>query len=186
MGLALALNQIGHKVGILSPGARFESNHEIKYFSYRGLGRPGHFINPFFSRALSRAVKTFFPQIIISEFPYQARMVIREAQKKQIPVIYDAHNVETLRFASSTKGVTPWLVRKTEAYMATHCSALLSVSQEDQDELERLYHRQSFLLPNGVETRLFSPSFDRSIELKKTRPGAYTRSHILWQIRIPP
>jgi glycosyltransferase involved in cell wall biosynthesis len=49
------------------------------------------------------------------------------------------------------------LVRRAEARLARHARALLAVSPEDQRAFSAIYRRTAVLLPNGVDTRLFTP-----------------------------
>jgi glycosyltransferase involved in cell wall biosynthesis len=85
-------------------------------------------------------------------------MIMHTVKKMGIPVVYDAHNVETERFQRMSH--IPFIaaaVKISESYFCSHVRAVLTVSREDQNKFDKYFDCESHLLPNGVDTEQFKP-----------------------------
>lgn len=159
LGIARALASSGHSVSLLSCDSSVPPDPAyptLCSLTYRSGGRIGHFVNRHFSRALDCALAKG-QDLVIASFPYQARDLVRHCGRRNIPLVYDAHNVESVRFAATGNPIVARLVGLAERHLSLHADAILAVSADDQREFRRRYGRPSLLLPNGVDVDTFSP-----------------------------
>jgi glycosyltransferase involved in cell wall biosynthesis len=159
LGIAHALAGQGHNVELLTPDrqAPTPAFAGLTHQSYRGLGPVGHFFNPFFRRALHSALRRK-PELVIAEFPYQAPALTTLSARFNIPMVYDAHNCEADRFSQVRGKVLGALVAQREARIAELSQGILCVSESDRAMIRSRYGRASLLLPNGVDTGVFTPA----------------------------
>jgi polysaccharide biosynthesis protein PslH len=105
-------------------------------------------------------------EVVLVEFPWQFEYCRRA--KVPAPIVLACHNVESRKFASyaEARGVdpahSPWLryIQKAEASAVKHADLVLAVSQDDRDELIRLYGARPERLieiPNGADTEKYCP-----------------------------
>jgi len=159
LGIAYALAGHGHSVELLTPDRHshnFSAFSDLSYSSYRSLGSAGHFWNPFFFRSLTRALEGG-KDIAIAEFPYQSYPLTRLCSRFNVPLVYDAHNCEADRMRKLRGRAVGVLVGRSEAQMVSACQAVLCVSRSDQEMFISRYSHRPMLLPNGVDTRYFTP-----------------------------
>lgn len=160
LSIAKALTKMGHSVKLLSRRAANPSMYlgpEGEWKSYSNWGAAGHFFNPSFSSELDLIIKKNNISLILASFPYQTMMFMKRSKKAEIPVVYDAHNVEASRFRITQNTIKAYFVKKTEANICKYAKAVLTVSSEDQELMEIFYSVKSHLLPNGVDTSFFAP-----------------------------
>ncbi|MBN1270986.1 MAG: glycosyltransferase family 4 protein [Candidatus Aminicenantes bacterium] len=160
LNIAKALTRLGHSVKLLSRttvNSDMDLGPEGEWKYYSNWGASGHFFNPSFLSGLDYFLHKKNISMIVASFPYQTMMVIRKAREAGLPVVYDAHNVEANRFKFTHNPFKAYLVQKTEAYLCKHAQAVLTVSSGDCDLMEFYYGVKSYLLPNGVNTRYFTP-----------------------------
>jgi glycosyltransferase involved in cell wall biosynthesis len=90
------------------------------------------------------------------------RSIRRVAPK--VPVIYHSHNVEyPLRRARNGRAVAA-ITRWAEGQLIAGCDLATAVSEVDRGHFRALYNADTALLPNGVDTALFSPFSTVDIE----------------------
>jgi glycosyltransferase involved in cell wall biosynthesis len=159
LGIARALAEMGHDVTVLA--ARGPSTTApagaVALRGYAAHGRLGHFFNVDFRRTWRRELAERRPDLVVSSYPYQAFMLAGPAARADVPVVYDAQNVEAHRFRSLGRPLGAQAVRAAEAFLCARARAVLAVSVEDQELLERYYGCPSLLLPNGVDVTRFQP-----------------------------
>ncbi|MBT8145931.1 MAG: glycosyltransferase family 4 protein [Gammaproteobacteria bacterium] len=143
--LAAALTRVGHEVKILSANNPVGDNYMFKSFT-----PIGHFFNPFFILKYILVLSRFQPDLIIAAFPYQSVMLLPIARVKGVPVIYDAHNIEHLRFLRMGKRRAARIVKLFEGLMMAHSVATICVSGEEESYVRERFRRPTVLVPNGV------------------------------------
>lgn len=159
VAIARALERAGHAVALLS------ANRSVPGFqSYRGFTTAGYFFNPFFVNELDRVIRGFCPDFIVAAFPYQAAMLIPIASRHRVPLVYDAHNIETLRFARMNKPLQRRIVAFFEKRMLQNSSAVLCVSEAEADYVRTHFKTPIALLPNGVDIQAAKPVTERDYE----------------------
>ena len=157
VNLVRTLAKLGHEVVLLTASSQDEHGpveKSIDWRSYPSGNTASHFYNYRFSRELHRAVREQ-PDLIVAEFPYQARMIIGPARKADIPVIYDAHNIEADRFRKMGRPAVSLIVRHMESYLCRHADRILVTSESDNQLLGQYYGKSGMVLPNGVEINRF-------------------------------
>ncbi|MDB4575703.1 glycosyltransferase family 4 protein [bacterium] len=153
--IALSLAHLGYQVILLAPAPVPEQfSGQIEWRSYQNKGTRGHFYNPSFTAQLKAILKTSVDLIVMS-FPYQSFMVMPIAKKNNIPVVYDAHNVEKDRFLDMGSKFKSTLVGFSENYLCRNASTILAVSDEDATVFRSRYSQPVVLLPNGVDVESF-------------------------------
>lgn len=159
LGIARTLAEMGHEVTLLGSGVPLprEPAPPVRLRWYVAHGRLGHFTNRDFRRAYRRELAER-PDLVISSYPYQALMLVGPAARAGVPIVYDAQNVEAHRFRSLGRPLRARAVRGAEALLCSRARAILAVTVEDQELLERYYGRRSTLLPNGVDLTRFHPA----------------------------
>jgi glycosyltransferase involved in cell wall biosynthesis len=125
---------------------------------YAAHGPLGHFFNVDFRRAYRRELAERRPDLVVASYPYQAFMLLGPSARAAVPVVYDAQNVEAHRFRSLGRPLEAQAVRAAEAFLCSRARAILAVSAEDQELLEKYYGRRALLLPNGVDVARFRPA----------------------------
>ncbi|RJP85544.1 MAG: glycosyltransferase [Desulfobacteraceae bacterium] len=160
ISIASCLEKMGHQIIMLTGDNPLPAHgyHHIpgEWNGFKMYGQPGYFMNPSFYRAYVRLLAKS-PDLIISSCPFQSFMLVQQAKKKKIPIVYDSHNVEADRFRSSGNHFKSLIVRKAECYLARHARAILAVSVEDRKLFKQYYDVEALLLPNGVDVKKFSP-----------------------------
>lgn len=157
--IASSLVRLGHQVILLAPEPAPEqlseqNSAQIEWRSYQNKGTRGHFFNRSFIAQVKAILKEPVDLILMS-FPYQSFMVLPLAKKKNIPVVYDAHNVERDRFLDMGSRFRSSIVGFAEDYLCRNAKATLAVSEEDAAVFKSRYSRQVTLLPNGVDIEKF-------------------------------
>jgi glycosyltransferase involved in cell wall biosynthesis len=105
--------------------------------------------------------------VTLVEFPWQFEQVRRAAGSS--PVVYDAHNVERLKFASWAdaagwpRTARRWLraVERAEAAAVAGADLILAVSPEDRAAFVELYgvgEERVAVVPNGADVERYVPS----------------------------
>lgn len=159
LGLARALASLGHHITLLGCGSvppEDALGKSIRGLAYPDRGRFGHFLNRGFVECLDRQLEIGH-DLVIAGFPYQALGLVKTCAKHQIPLIYDAHNLEAERFASTSHRLVALLVGLAERHLVRHAQSVLAVSALDQKAFLARYQRQPILLSNGVDCDDFTP-----------------------------
>jgi glycosyltransferase involved in cell wall biosynthesis len=160
LGIARALAAMGHEVTLLGAdsippaGALPQGLAAAAYATGGGIG---YFLNRAFVRALDAQLVRGV-ELVVASFPYQAWMLLRACGRHSVPLVYDAHNVESERFASLGSPLLARLVHWAEARLCREAAAVLAVSEDDQRRFWARYGASALLLPNGVDTDTFVPA----------------------------
>ncbi len=158
--IAQCLHDMGHEIILLTGDNATppKKNPSIpgEWIGYGMYGQPGYFINPSFYQKYKKLLKNP-PDMIIASCPYQSLMIVSLAKKKEIPIVYDAHNVEAERFRLAGNFFKYMIVRFFESYLIRNSRAVLAVSKDDMNLFSQIYGVKSILLPNGVDLEKFSP-----------------------------
>ena len=166
-----ALTDLGHEVILLtaSPaGSGEDVGVNVDWRGYESGSGLSHFYNPRFVSAFRNALSEQ-PDLVLVEFPYQARMIIGAARQAGVPIVYDAHNVEADRFRKMRKPLISRVVQLMESYCCRHAANVLVTSESDSKLLRRYYEAPSLVMPNGVDTSVFVP--DEPDKQLQTRLG---------------
>lgn len=143
--IAAALENLGHDTAILSAEHPLPNQYAFK--SYCSLD---YFFNPSFVRKLKSIILDFNPDLILSAFPYQSGMLVPVARKFDIPLIYDAHNIESLRFGRLNKQFLAKIVSFFEGRMIKNSIRVICVSREEEEFVNTNFETPTLLIPNGV------------------------------------
>ena len=154
--LANAIKCQGHDVAILSANNALEGN-----FAFRCRYPLNYFFSLSFSSALRHLAVEFNPDLVICAFPYQAMMLLSFSGKYGIPIVYDAHNIEQLRFERLGKRVLAIFISVFERALIRQSMGVICVSEGEQKYLERRYSTPTFLIPNGVNLENATPGNER-------------------------
>jgi glycosyltransferase involved in cell wall biosynthesis len=154
--LANALRSQGHDVAILSANNALADN-----FAFRSRHPLNYFFNFSFASALRHLAVEFSPDLVVCAFPYQAAMLLSFSRKYGVPLVYDAHNIEHLRFERLGKPVLAKFVRFFERALIRHSKAVICVSEEEQNYLQARYSKPILLIPNGVNLENSTPGTER-------------------------
>ncbi len=158
MRIAIALQQLGNDVHILcaEPGTPQPATSAVSFHTFKYRGSVGHFFNSDFRRRLCSVLKQPF-DLVISAFPFQSWMLAKPIGERQLPVIYDAHNVETDRFRRMRKPLVASLIMLAERRMCRLASQVITVSEDDRQLMEHIHNTPSIVMANGVDLALMSP-----------------------------
>ena len=154
--IAAALTRQAHDVKILSA-----NNPVGKHYDYKSVTPISYFFNPFLVQKLKDVLSKFNPDLIIAAFPYQSMMLLPIARKYDIPIIYDAHNIEYLRFLRMGRPWVAGFVNVFEKLMIKHSVATICVSKEEESYIKDQFGKPTVLIPNGVNTRNSTPDTER-------------------------
>jgi glycosyltransferase involved in cell wall biosynthesis len=160
LGIARALAGAGHEVRLLSPPDRDEvpaPQGTLTHRHYRVSHRGAYFANRALARVL-RQQRDWQADLLIAAFPYQVLMLRRHCAATGTPLVYDAHNLEAVRFRELGGLLTPTLVRWAERGMIDAARAVLAVSEADRAAFRSYHGTESLLLENGVDTQRFTPA----------------------------
>lgn len=173
ISIAKTLAQMGHEIHVL--GATHEPADDvlngIKFHGFKPAGTRGHFLNPDFRQTFKRLLKEGIDLVLVG-FPFQSWMVVPLARKYGVPLIYDAHNIESDRFRRMNRPLVAALVRMTERSICKAAKLVLTVSEDDKALLKEMYDKDSVLLPNGVDTDSMTPGVPASRLLEHYRLAA--------------
>lgn len=170
VSIANCLEKMGHQVIMLTGDNPLPASgyHNIpgEWNGFKMYGQPGYFMNPSFYRAYVKAlIKS--PDLIISSCPFLSFMLVPQAKKKRIPIVYDSQNVEADRFRFAGNHLKSFIVKRTESYLVRHARVILAVSIEDKKLFKQYYGVDALVLPNGVNVKKFSPD-SRDLKLMST------------------
>lgn len=150
--LTNALQCQGHEVAILSATNALDGN-----FAFKCRHSLNYFFSFSFASALRRLAVEFNPDLLICAYPYQATMLLSFSRKYGIPIVYDAHNIEQLRFDRLGKRVLATFVGFFERALIRQSSAVICVSEDEQKYLNERYSTPTLLIPNGVNLENATP-----------------------------
>lgn len=149
-----ALTKLGHRVTILSPKVILKDKKPTPYelVHYNQNHRWNYFINSDLIKTLRKQLERPV-DLIISEFPYQFPMLHKISKSKGIALIYDAHNLETIRFKRQRGNLYSQAIYCFEKYACEHSTAIFTVSEKEQKLFFSLFGKTPYLLPNGVDMK---------------------------------
>ena len=158
VSIADCLEKLGHQVILLSGDDPLPCKKCIagEWWGFKKFGQVGYFVNPYFYSVYLK-ILTKNIDLVIASCPFQSFMIFPAAQKRGVPVVYDAHNVEADRFPFLKKFLKASVVRKSERYLVRNAKAVLCVSEEDKRLFYKYYGVNAQLLPNGVDVKKFIP-----------------------------
>lgn len=160
VNIARCLHELGHEVYLLTgdsaPADFIERGLCDQWCTFKFREQYGYFLNASFLRRYKQMLDTGI-NLVVSSFPYQALMLLVGNFKRKIPIIYDAHNLEALRFRSMGQPYRAAVVRAMESVLCRYAKGVLAVSNEDLQLFDRHYGVKAQLLPNGVDSGYFTP-----------------------------
>ena len=158
LNIGKAMARLGHEVHVLGAGP-VNTDHVLQHIQvheFAAAGRFGHFSNRDFRHILEQLLADEMDLVVVG-FPFQAWMVLPLARRYQVPVIYDAHNVEADRFKRMRRPLVAWAVRLAERRLCNEAAGVFTVSEEDGALLKLVHGSDSMVLANGVDTQAMAP-----------------------------
>lgn len=121
-----------------------------------------------FRQKLEELLNNYKFDKVVHEFPWNFPYVYSRVRRKEIPLIYEAHNVETFNVVSSWKsrlGILRFLLPLVEKTVAEHermacenADEVVVVSERDAKTFKKLFGRDAIVVPNGVNNEEFNKS----------------------------
>lgn len=104
--------------------------------------------------------------VIQCEFPFTTLSSLAVKRILGIPLVYDAHNIESQRIGSiaTVNGLHPTIMKQIELSSCNYCDSIFTVSKEDKRQLVDwgVTENKITIVPNSVDISEFSPKIDGS------------------------